>query len=114
MAPTMKELLVEYAKAAKVLERGEADVCAALCEIAKAALLARAKAFVSNAQGRPLLLSYQSDSTPLLAKATYQARHSSGHVAKKKGWAGAGFIVGESLPQDRQPWRGQACHLLFP
>ena len=66
----LKSLLLDFADCAKVLDRAEADQCAQLCEIAKASLLARAKSFVLSAQGSAVLMSYQSDSTPLLARAT--------------------------------------------
>ena len=80
----LQALFVEYAKASRVLDKHEAEQCAQLCELAKAYLLERAKSFVSKGQGGALLLSYQSDSTPLLAKATFVARHASGQAVVRK------------------------------
>ena len=83
-ADCLKGLLLDFADCAKVLDRGEADQCAQLCEIVKASLLARAKSFVLSAQGSAVLMSYQSDSTPLLAQATFTARHSSGQTVTRR------------------------------
>ena len=80
------QLYLYHADAAKVLDRGGGDEAAKLCELAKHFLKNRAKHFVSGAQGRPLLYSYQADGTPMLVQATHVAQRASGqHVVRTAG-----------------------------
>ena len=86
--PRLQQLFSEHADAARVLDRSEGEESAKLCEIAKHLLKSRAKQFVYDAQGRPLLYSYQGDSTPLLAQATHVDRRPNGqHIVRKAGRA---------------------------
>lgn len=81
---TLRGLFLDFAKASRVLDKEETEMCAKLAEVAKEHLMQRAKEFVRNAQGGAVLLSYQSDSTPLLAKRVFVARHSSGQAVVRK------------------------------
>lgn len=84
----LRELLVDFADVSKNLDKEGAQTAAKLCEIAKELLRERAIQFVKRGQGGAILLSYQSDSTPLLAKATYVAQLPDGsHVVRKAGRA---------------------------
>ena len=104
---SLQALFLDHARVFKVLDKSEAEVCAQLCELAKATLQARAKIFVSDAQGGALLLSYQSDSTPLLTKGTFVARHASGQAVVRKAGSALELLLERVFSEeDCTDWRG--------
>ena len=81
-------LFREYANAYKVLGKEDSLVASKLCEVGKAYLLRKAKSLVTAAEGRAILLTYGSDSTPLLSMATMTTNlHGHRTVVRKAGQA---------------------------
>lgn len=89
----MRAMLIEFADASKNLTKEDAEVSDKLCEVAKAFLKERAKEFVKAHQGRPILMSYQSDGTPTLAKRTHTAKRSSGQLVVRKAGRGIELLL---------------------
>ena len=71
-APSIAAQYLEYARAQKVLTRSEAEHCAQLCNAAWVLMLQNAKELVLEAGDSPVLYTYGSDATPIIATTTVQ------------------------------------------
>ena len=90
---SIARLFLDFCKVHKVVSKEESRICAKLCEVGKAFLLQRAKALVAGAEGRAVLLTYGSDSTPLLCKQTFTAALDSHHRVVRKAGRQVEFLV---------------------
>ena len=61
----MEDTCRRLAKVALVLDHADRASCAKACEILKAEMLRGAKEVIAQAKGRPIVLSYSSDGTPI-------------------------------------------------
>ena len=80
---TLQGLYRDHTKPNMVLEEHGERQLHKLVEIFKSFLVAKAKAAITQAQGRAILFSYGSDGTPLLTWHTVQAEHQGGKVKRK-------------------------------
>ena len=69
-----RERLLQLAQPSRVLTRNEGREVDALCEAGKAHLQRAARNLVAGAGGRPVLVSYSGDGTPILCKKRWSAR----------------------------------------
>lgn len=106
-------MLLEFADASKTLSKQDADVSSKLCEVAKAFLNERAKQFVKAHQGRPVLMSYQSDGTPMLAKQTHTAKRSSGQLVVRKAGRGIELLLQKVFLKTLSPTGGHVVSCYF-
>ena len=67
--PSLKEQLVGFCKASRVLSKAELAQCETLAGATQARLQQRADALVAASQGLPVLLSYQADASLVLTAA---------------------------------------------
>ena len=66
----LRRMAAELTKASHTLSADQAQNCAKFCEVSKAFLHHKAASLVAKSQGRAVLLSYASDSTPTLTGKT--------------------------------------------
>jgi hypothetical protein len=81
--PALRALYTEYCKPARVLDRLEDRLVDRMCEVMKEYLHSKARGIVKAANGRAVLFSYGSDSTPSLTWTTIKSDHTSGAVTRK-------------------------------
>jgi hypothetical protein len=65
MASQVAELVQKYCSVQSAISKDERSEIGSLCEVAKSFFQAKAKGFVLQAGGLPLLMSHSSDCTPL-------------------------------------------------
>ena len=80
--PSLRALYLEYCKPARVLDRQGDRLVDKLSEVMKEFLRSKARGVVLAANGRAILFSYGSDTTPLLTWHIVKSEHKEGAVTR--------------------------------
>ena len=91
--PSIRQELVSFAQAGKVLEKNQDRAVAKLCEVSKEFLKRKAKAFVSDAARRPILYTYAADGTPMRLSATFRTHLADGTPVVRRGGFGHELLI---------------------
>jgi hypothetical protein len=85
MASQVAELVRKYSSVQNAISKDDRLEIGSLCEVAKSFFQAKAKGFVLQAGGLPLLMSYSSDCTPLHTRQRYVAKAGPSRVVREGG-----------------------------
>ena len=91
--PRIAERYLDFCHPHKVLDQRGAEEVAKLCEAGKALLWLRAKNVVREADGRAILYSYGSDSTPVLATSTVSLQLNENRRIVRKAGVGTELLI---------------------
>ena len=83
----------EHAVVGRTLSTSEAAQNAKLCEVLKTFLKTKAEGLIRSANGRPCMFSYQSDSTPILAKSQRVHKVHEHRTIARRGGSAADMLI---------------------
>lgn len=87
------DLCVDLAKAGKCFERDEADLCLKVAEAGKQFLENKLQGFIRGTAGKPLLVSYMSDGTPMLLRKRVHQRAGPNLTIVREGGSGVELLM---------------------